>query len=104
MFAHEKVPTLATVDVAQKQSEGWMLLDVRTDHEWSHGRIPGSVHIPLDELVERLAEVDDRVICVCAVGARSARVTQFLVAQGKEAVNLEGGVHRWADEGRPLEA
>ena len=78
-----------------------MLLDVRTDDEWAGGRITGSVHIPMDQLMQRLDEVNDRVVCVCAVGARSARVAQFLNAQGREAVNLDGGIHAWANSGFP---
>ena len=81
-----------------------MLLDVRTDGEWAQARIPGAVHIPMDELTARLDEVPDRVVCVCAVGARSARVAQFLSAQGYEAVNLDGGIYAWADDGLPVEA
>jgi rhodanese-related sulfurtransferase len=98
------VPSLEPADVAAKQAAGWMLLDVRTDDEWAQGRIAGAIHIPLDQLVGRLDEVSDQVVCVCAVGARSARVTQFLVAQGKDALNLDGGVYAWAAEGRPLES
>ena len=80
-----------------------MLLDVRTDGEWAQARIPGSVHVPMDQLTSRLDEVADQVICVCAVGARSARVAQFLNAQGYQAVNLDGGIHAWADDGLPVE-
>jgi rhodanese-related sulfurtransferase len=53
--------------------------------------------------MQRLDEVDDRVVCVCAVGARSARVAQFLNAQGREAVNLDGGINAWASSGFPIE-
>ena len=103
MFANE-VPTVQPGDVAPRLAEGWTLLDVRTDDEWAGGRIAGSVHIPMDQLMQRLDEVDDRVVCVCAVGARSARVAQFLNARGREAVNLEGGLHAWASSGRPIES
>ena len=90
-------------DVAARLAEGWTLLDVRTDDEWAGGRIAGSIHIPMDQLMQRLDEVDDRVVCVCAVGARSARVAQFLNARGREAVNLDGGLHAWESSGRPIE-
>ena len=90
-------------DVAARLAEGWTLLDVRADDEWAGGRIAGSIHIPMDQLMQRLDEVDDRVVCVCAVGARSARVAQFLNARGREAVNLDGGLHAWASSGRPIE-
>ena len=98
------VPTIEAADVSGLVSQGWTLLDVRTAEEWASGRIPGSLHIPMDQVVARLGEVGDRVLCVCAVGGRSARVTQYLKAQGREAVNVEGGVHGWAAEGGPIEA
>jgi len=81
-----------------------MLLDVRTDDEWAAGRIAGSVHIPMDQLMQRLDELDERVVCVCAVGARSSRVAQFLNAQGREAVNLDGGLYAWEGSGLPVES
>ena len=99
----DQVPSVQPREVAARVAEGWMLLDVRTDDEWAEGRIAGSVHIPMDQLMQRLDEVDDRVVCVCAVGARSARVAQFLDGQGYEAVNLDGGVYAWASSGLPIE-
>ena len=99
---YEPTPTIYPADVAAKQADGWMLLDVRTDEEWAQGRIEGSVHIPMDQLLRRLEEVAIQVVCICAVGGRSERVTQYLNQHGFEAVNLEGGVYGWYAEGRPL--
>src|SRR4029453_5076323 len=96
-------PPLQHRAVAARVTDGWMLLDVRTDAEWADGRIAGSVHIPMDQLMQRLDEVDDRVVCVCAVGGRSGRVAQFLNAQGREAVTLDGGLYAWASSGLPIE-
>ena len=98
-----RVPSVRPPAVAEKVADGWMLLDVRTDDEWADGRIAGAVHIPMDELMGRMDEVGDRVVCVCAVGARSGRVAEYLNAQGYEAVNLEGGIYGWADAGLPIE-
>lgn len=98
------VPAIDAADLPSRQAEGWILLDVREPEEWAAGRIPGSTHIPMDQIVARLDEVADRVVCVCAVGARSARVARYLNAQGREAVNLDGGIHAWAARGGPLES
>jgi rhodanese-related sulfurtransferase len=98
------VPTIAPADLPAKLADGWMLLDVREDDEWATGRIPGSTHIPIQQVLARLDDVEDRVVCVCAVGARSARVTAYLNGQGREAVNLDGGIYAWAAEGRPVES
>jgi rhodanese-related sulfurtransferase len=94
---------IAPAEVAAKLADGWTLLDVRTAEEWDQVRLPGSVHLPMQEIVARLDEVPDRVICVCAVGARSDQVATWLSAQGREAVNLDGGIRTWLAEGRPVD-
>jgi rhodanese-related sulfurtransferase len=98
-----QVATIQPGEVAARVADGWMLLDVRGEDEWADGHIAGSVHIPMDQLMQRLDEVNDRVVCVCAVGARSARVAAYLNAQGREAVNLEGGLYAWAASGFSIE-
>lgn len=98
-----EVPTIQIPQVQPLADDGWMLLDVRTDEEWASGHIPGAFHIPMDQVMTRFDEIDDRVVCVCAAGGRSARVTQFLNAGGKDAVNLAGGTHGWIDAGMPVE-
>jgi rhodanese-related sulfurtransferase len=67
---------------------------------------PQAVHIPMSRFVERLAEVprDRRVHVVCRVGGRSAQVAQYLIAQGVDAVNVDGGMLAWDAAGRPLVA
>jgi len=96
------LPTITPSDIDALPGPEWMLLDVRTDAEWADGRIEGSIHIPLDQLMERVDEVGDKVVCICAVGGRSARATAFLLSTGREAVNLAGGIQRWAADNRPL--
>jgi rhodanese-related sulfurtransferase len=81
------------------------LLDVRDDDEWQAGHADGAHHVPMMELLARLDEVpaDRDVVVVCKVGARSAQVTAYLVAQGWDRVrNLDGGMLAWVGAGRPL--
>ena len=96
--------TLPTVDPREVGDD--LLLDVREDDEWAAGRAPGAVHLPMSELVARLAEVpaDRPVAVVCRSGHRSAQVTQYLLAQGRTARNVDGGMSAWARLGLPLEA
>lgn len=96
MFGPGNVPTITAAELEAKRAEGWMLLDVRNDDEWADGRIEGSTHIPLHEVVARLDEIGDRVVCICAVGGRSAQATAYLLTQDREAVNLAGGVQTWS--------
>ena len=99
----DHVPAITPAELPDRRAAGWMLLDVRNDQEWAQGRIEGSVLIPMDQVVARLDEIGDRVVCICAVGARSARVAAYLNGHGREAVNLDGGIYAWADEMRPIE-
>jgi rhodanese-related sulfurtransferase len=83
--------------------DGLAVLDVREPVEWTHGHIDGAVHIPLGELMGRLDDVpDQQLLVVCKVGARSAHATAYLVGQGRDAVNLDGGMLDWEAAGRPM--
>jgi len=74
-----------------------LLLDVRTKPEWDVGYIPGTVHIPLQELRQRLAELpkDKRIVVYCKVGQRGYVAARILKAHGYHAVNLTGGMDTW---------
>lgn len=96
---------LPAVDAGSVPADGF-LLDVREPGEWAAGHAASAVHIPMGEVVTRLAEVpgDQRVHVVCRSGGRSAQVAQYLIAQGLEAVNVDGGMIGWEAAGRPLTA
>ena len=83
---------------------GAQLVDVRADHEWEAGRIPGAVHIQLAELSNRAAEIDkDKpVVVYCRGGNRSAMATAALAEAGYEAVKLSDGIIGWEQEGLPI--
>lgn len=94
------VPSVRPSEVA----EDAFLLDVREPDEWAAGHVSGALHIPIREVIARMPEIPraGRVVCVCRVGARSAQVTAYLVEQGYDAVNLDGGMAAWAADGRPM--
>jgi rhodanese-related sulfurtransferase len=83
--------------------EGLAVLDVRQTDEWVAGHIEGAVHIPLHELMARYDEVPDaQLLVVCTVGARSGHAAAYLRHQGRDAVNLAGGLLDWVAAGRPM--
>jgi len=83
--------------------DGLTVLDVREPVEWQYGHIEGSIHIPLGELTGRLDEVPDgQTLVVCKVGGRSAQAVMWLAQQGRDVVNLDGGLLDWAAAGRSL--
>lgn len=97
--------SIPEVSVDQVPTDG-VLLDVRESDEWAAGHAPGAVHVPMTQLAERLDDVPDGspVYVICRSGGRSARVTAYLTQQGWDAVNVAGGMGRWARSGRPMEA
>jgi rhodanese-related sulfurtransferase len=97
------VPTVAISGVPDPLPDGLAVVDVREPVEWHHGHIEGAIHIPMAEVPTRLEDVPEgQVLVVCKVGARSARVAGYLVQQGRDAVNLDGGLVDWEAAGRAL--
>jgi rhodanese-related sulfurtransferase len=98
------VPTVQVTDV----KDDAFLLDVREDDEWQAGHAEGALHIPLSDFVARYGELteaapqDGRVHVICRSGGRSAQVTMYLVQQGIDAVNVDGGMQDWQRAGRPV--
>lgn len=97
------VPTVDVSTLSDPLPSELSVLDVREQPEWDHGHIEGATHIPLMQLPQRLGDVPDgKVLVVCKMGGRSARAVEFLLGQGRDAVNLGGGMIDWADAGRAM--
>lgn len=69
------------------------LLDVRTEAEYGRGHADGFVNIPVDELRERLGEIDirKRVYVMCQTGMRSYLACRILGQEGFDCRHLSGG-------------
>lgn len=75
------------------------ILDVRKPEEYQISRIEGSTLIPLNELPERVAELDtsNEIVVICRSGARSAKAVEFMRDVGfRKIKNLVGGINAWA--------
>ncbi len=93
---------IPTADAAAVPADA-ALLDVREQDEWDAGHVDGALHIPLGQVIARLGELpDEKLYVLCRVGGRSAQVVQYLVQQGRDAVNVDGGMYAWQDAGRPM--
>lgn len=85
--------------VRRESSQSWQLLDVRECWETEVAAIERAIRIPMMEIPARLAELDARrpVAVICHSGVRSARVAEYLLAQGFATVaNIAGGIDRWS--------
>ena len=93
---------LSATDAAlllQDKPDETLLLDVRETVELQQAAVADALHIPMNEIPERLDEIDREktVICMCHVGGRSAHVAAYLQSQGFEKIyNLTGGIEAWA--------
>jgi rhodanese-related sulfurtransferase len=97
------VPTVGMSGVPDPLPDALTVLDVREPVEWAHGHIEGALHIPLGELTARLDELPDgQTLVVCKVGGRSAQAVAWLGQQGRDAVNLDGGMLDWQAAGRAM--
>jgi rhodanese-related sulfurtransferase len=83
------------------------IVDVREQNEHDACRLADVPLLPLSELPGRLAElpVGRPLVVMCRSGQRSARVVEYLTANGwaDEVHNLEGGILAWATAGLPYE-
>jgi molybdopterin/thiamine biosynthesis adenylyltransferase/rhodanese-related sulfurtransferase len=86
-----------------------LIVDVREQHEWEQGHIPGAVHVPRGHLESRIEGVEPdrsrRLIVYCAVGNRSALAAHTLGSMlGYEDVaSMNGGFTLWKDRGYPFD-
>lgn len=84
-----------------------VILDVRRQDEWDAGHAPTAVHIPIEELQNRLGELpstDGPIPVVCRGGGRSARAAKWLGENGYQAINVSGGMKAWHAAGKPMES
>lgn len=84
-----------------KDKHDFMLLDVRTLNEVMVSKIEGSMHIPMNEIPNRLGDLDieKEIIVQCKSGKRSAKVCEYLMLNNfKNVKNLEGGIIAWSKE------
>ena len=87
----------------RNRGENFTLLDVREAWELGIVSVPGIIHIPMNEVPNRLNELDQSVetVVLCRSGRRSLEVARLLQQQGFRAVNLAGGILAWSKDVDP---
>jgi molybdopterin/thiamine biosynthesis adenylyltransferase/rhodanese-related sulfurtransferase len=107
--ARAQVRELWPDEAQQLASEGAILVDIREQHEWEEGHIPGAIHVPrsyLEMEIESAAPQRGRpVVLYCAAGVRSLLAGAQLRAMGyDDPVSMAGGFELWKTEGLPWTA
>ena len=79
-------------ELAAELAKGKVLLDVRNPNELAKGKFKNSQNIPLDDLRERLNELDKKneYIVSCQSGLRSYNAERILKQEGYKVKNLDG--------------
>lgn len=98
-FAGHRSPEALSAAHEAVQTQGALLLDVRTPHEYAQGHLSNAINIPVQELPGRLGELgDDRtrpVVVYCQSGSRSAAAARSLQAAGFTSVHDIGPMSNW---------
>jgi rhodanese-related sulfurtransferase len=80
---------------------GVFLIDCRSAAEAKLARIAGAVLIPMEELANRVEEIEaaageKRIVVHCHMGGRSMKSVFFLRSRGVNAASMAGGIDLWA--------
>ena len=82
-----------------KTEQNYILLDVRSDMEYSAGHIPGAVLLPNETIgsdpIPQLPDKDQLIMVYCRSGNRSKQAAEKLVRLGYTNVVEIGGIHNW---------
>ena len=95
------------IELAQLLKAGEVqAVDTRDAAAYGRAHIPGAMHMPLEELETRLAELHmmaERPVLYCRAGDKTKDVASRLAEQGVPVAFLEGGLLGWEAEGLPVE-
>ncbi len=102
-----ELPNVTAPELARRlQAErDLVVLDVREPFEWDEGHVPGALHIPMQQVPERLAEIprDRTVALICRGGPRSSLVGSVLLQHGfTRLTNVWGGMTGWLEAELPV--
>ncbi|HML50508.1 MAG TPA: FAD-dependent oxidoreductase [Propionicimonas sp.] len=90
------VETIQWHEIAAEADKGIQIIDVRTPIELERGMIDGAINIPIDELRDRIDEVEAETILYCWQGQRSYVASRILSQLGRHVRSLDGGYRTWA--------
>ena len=78
------------LDYTDLKERGVIIIDVRTPQEFQQGHMEGSINIPLNEIMDKIAKIKQfkkPIITCCRSGMRSAKAKTTLTKAGIEVYN-----------------
>jgi sulfur-carrier protein adenylyltransferase/sulfurtransferase len=101
------MPHITATELKQRLDNGddIQIVDVREQNEVDIAKMPGTIHIPLGQILNRMSEIDPKreTVVHCKMGGRSARAITLLKQAGfsGELANLTGGIIAWSNDVDP---
>jgi rhodanese-related sulfurtransferase len=100
--------TVPELERRLEAKEEFHLIDVREDHEWAAGHIPGAVHLSKGtierDIEQKFPNRETEILLYCGGGYRSALVADNLQKMGyRNVVSVDGGWRGWNAAGLPVE-
>ncbi len=105
---HVKEIGIPEYDAARARGERAVLIDVREEHEWEAGRLPGSLHLGKGvierDIEQHFPDRSSPIVCYCGGGYRSVLACENLQRMGyRDVRSLAGGYRGWVAAGLPVE-
>ena len=89
------------IELMENESD-YIILDVRTEAEFSEKRIPGAINVPNESIgSDEIAELPDKeqlILVYCRSGNRSKQASEKLVKLGYTNIVEFGGINDWPGE------
>ena len=97
---------ISITEFADLFNEQVFLIDVRETDEYLDGHVPGAIHIPLNEVPNRVEEFRNphggATYVICKVGGRSASACDYLAQKSLHVINIAGGTMGWIMQGHDV--
>ena len=92
--------------ILDAEPDNTVVVDVRRDDEWVTGHVTGAIHVPIDDLSDRIEEVpkDKKVLFICAAGVRSGLGCEIAASMGISSeyiYNIDDGTPTWIENKLP---
>ena len=100
--------TVPEIRARLERGDTFLLVDVREDHEWAKGHLPGAAHLGKG-VIERdietaVPDLNREMVLYCGGGYRSALAADALQKMGYTNVaSMDGGYRGWTEAGFPTE-
>ena len=101
-----RVDSQEASSILDAEPETTVVIDVRRDDEWVTGHVSGAIHIPVDDLTDRMDQVpqDKKLLFICAAGVRSGLACEMAASMGYDSENLyniDDGTPSWIAGSHP---